>query len=96
MEELMEKVEETRREHVEYTVEEMLPDLFTFLYMEGFDLAGEEHTKTTAFFIESFKSALLATVGLEHPLQKTAEDSCFIVDYSIEPMEEEPELPPAA
>ena len=78
MEELIEKVEETRREHVEYIVEDMLPGMFSYLSSEGFDLDMEEYEQTTAFFVESFKAALLKCCGIEHSFHAMAEANTIV------------------
>ena len=80
MEELLESVELTRKEHIEFVMDEVLSFAFSRVYDEGFDLGKEECLKTTALLVESFRSALYNTVGLEHPFHPMAEDVFNIVD----------------
>lgn len=72
MEELIDKVEETRREHIEYLLSEMIPSMFGFLAFEGFDLADDECIKTTTLFTEAFKAALYKAARMDHPLHDLA------------------------
>lgn len=76
LEELFAKVEETKREHVDYLVDDVFSGLFPYLYMEGFDLTRDGCEKTTTLFTESFKAALLKSVMIDHPLHEVAEDLC--------------------
>lgn len=84
MEELLENVEFTRREHVEYVMDEVLSFAFSRVYDEGFDLGSEDCLKTTALLVESFRSALYKTVGLDHPFHIMADDVFNIVDGTEE------------
>jgi hypothetical protein len=80
MEELLENVEFTRKEHIEYVMDEVLSFAFSRVYDEGFDLGQEDCLKTTALLVESFRSALYNTCGLHHPFHEMANDVFNIVD----------------
>lgn len=80
MEELLENVEFTRKEHIEYVMDEVLSFVFSRVYEDGFDLGAEECLKTTALLVESMRSALYKTVGIEHAFHAMAEDVFNIVD----------------
>lgn len=77
MEELLETVEEARREHVEFVIDETLSFVFSRCYEEGFDLNKDHCVKTTALVVESLRAAMYNTVGIEHPLFKVA-DTIFV------------------
>lgn len=80
MEELLGNVEETRKEQVEYLLDEILSNSFRILYEEGFDLGKDECVNSTAFLIEAFKSAIYRSVGIEHTLQEIADQVMNVVD----------------
>lgn len=80
MEELLGSVEETRKEQVEYLLDEILSNSFRILYEEGFDLGKDECVNSTAFMIEAFKSAIYRSVGIEHTLQEIADQVMNVVD----------------
>lgn len=80
IDEVMEIVVSSRKEHVDIFMENILPVVFSSAADFGFDLAKEESTKSTALFVESLKSALYDTCGIEHVLQEFAEQSFSIID----------------
>lgn len=83
MEELLESVEETRREHIEYLIDDILPFVFQRCLDEGFDLGTDDCLKSTALLVESFRAALYNTAGIEHNLHSVAEQ-CFKLE-EVEP-----------
>lgn len=83
IEEVSNSIEALRRDHVEFLVDECCAFIFNRLYDEGFDLADEEYTKQTTLVVESLKSALYATVNIEHPLQHLSE-KMFVYDSEAE------------
>lgn len=80
MEELLGTVEETRKEHVEYLLDEILSNSFRILYEEGFDLGSDHCVNSTAFMVEAFKAAIYRSVGIEHTLQEIADQVMNVVD----------------
>ena len=80
MEELLEGVEETRKEHVEFLLDEILSNSFRLLYEEGFDLGKDECVNSTAFMIEAFKAAIYRSVGIEHTLQEIADQVMLVTE----------------
>ena len=80
MEELLETVETTRKEHVEYIMDEALSFVFGRVYDEGFDLGSEDCLKTTSMLVEAFRSAMYKSVGIDHPFHDIAESVFNIVD----------------
>ena len=55
MEELLETVETTRKEHAEFLMDDILSFVFSRCYEEGFDLNQDHCLKSTALLVESFR-----------------------------------------
>lgn len=84
IDEVIETVVSSRKEHVELFLEGILPFIFTSAADYNLDMSKEESVKPVAMFIESFRSALYSSCGLEHVLQEIAEDSFdFMEDEMI-------------
>ena len=83
IEESMASIEAIRTEHIDFLVDECCSFLFGRMLDEGFDLGDDEITKHTALLVESMKSALCASVGIEHPLQLLA-DKMFLYESEME------------
>jgi hypothetical protein len=81
-EEMMEVVSSSRKEHIEYLIDETLSFVFSRCAEDGFDLGQDKCSKTTAMLIESLRAALFNTVGLEHPLHKVADTMFQVIDDS--------------
>lgn len=79
MEELLENVESTRKEHIEFVLDEILSFVFTRAYDEGFDLGNEDNIKPTALLVEAFRSAMYNTVGIYHAFHPMAESIFNVV-----------------
>ena len=73
IEQLYESVEGTRREQIEYLIDDVLSFVFQRCYEEGFDLGQDKCLKTTGLVVESFRAGLYNTISMEHPLHKVAE-----------------------
>lgn len=84
MEELLENVESTRKEHIEYLMDETLSFLFQRVYEEGFDLGADECFKTTACLVEATRAALYKTAGIHHPLHDFAENSFHFEEIPVD------------
>lgn len=72
MEQLLESVEATRKEHIEYVVDDLLSMVFSRSFDEGFNLGDDECMKSTSMLVESLRSALYSTIGIDHPFQLVA------------------------
>jgi hypothetical protein len=94
-EELIEKVTEARKDHIEYLVDEVMSAVFQRCIDEGFDLTKLEAVKPTCLLVEAFRSALYGASGLEHPLQQAA-DQLFVEEANDNDDEVEEEIPPVA
>ena len=79
MEQLLENVEGTRKEHVEFLIDDLMSFVFQRSYEEGFDMGSDESIKQTALLVESFRAALYKVAGIAHPLHTVA-DTMFVED----------------
>lgn len=82
MAELIQSVEGVKKEQIEFLIDDTMSFIFSRLYEEGFNLAQEHCTKSTALLIESFRAALYNSVGMNHPLQDMSENMFKIIDGS--------------
>lgn len=85
IDEVMEIVVSSRKEHVDIFMENILPLVFSSAADFGFDLSKEESTKSTALFVESLKSSLYDTCGIDHILQDFAEQSFSFIESDYVP-----------
>lgn len=88
MDELYEKTVGVRKEHVEHIIDDVMTALFERCYDEGFDLTAVEVMKPTCLLVESFRSMLYSSIGIQHPLQTTAEQ--IFVEKDEDDVEEVP------
>ena len=77
MDEVYEKINQARKEHIDYLVDEIMPIIFNRVYQDGYNLGIEECNNSTILFIEAFKSAMNQSVGLYHPLQEISDNMQF-------------------
>lgn len=75
LDEMFSSIEQSRREYIENFLDTYMPILFQRAYDEGFDLTTEKCNYINSLFVESFRSALLMSVDIEHELQTFAEES---------------------
>lgn len=80
IDEVIENVVASRKEHIELFLEGILPLVFSNAADFNLDMSKEECEKPVAMFIESFRSALYSSCGLDHPLQDIAEDAFDFID----------------
>lgn len=74
IEEVIETVENTRREHIEMFMSMMIPFIFQKACDEGFDVSQESCIKTNTFFIESLNAMLCKAAGMYHPIHLVVDD----------------------
>lgn len=79
----MEVVSSSRKEHIEYLIDETLSFVFSRCAEDGFDLGHDKCSKTTAMLIESLRAALFNTVGIDHPLHKVADTMFHVIDPGV-------------
>jgi len=92
MDEVIESVIATRKEHVEIFLETVLPFVFSNAADYGFDLSKEECSKPAALFIEALKASLYSTCDIDHPLQDFANNSFSFVDEEFTIIKKDPSL----
>ena len=86
LEEIIETVENSRKEHIEMFLSVIIPYVFQRACDEGFDITQESCAATNTFFLESLNAALCKTVGIYHPIHDVVND---IINGSDEPDETE-------
>lgn len=74
IEEIYENAVETRKEHIEYVLDDVLAFVFQRCYEEGFNLGHEDCVKTTSMIVETMRSGLYKTVGIPHPMHDLSEN----------------------
>ena len=72
IDEILENVEQARREQVELLIDDTLSFVFSRCYAEGFDLTEDRCVKTTALVVESLRAALYNTCNIKHSLHDVA------------------------
>lgn len=72
--EILGRVEENRKEHINYIVDDLAGFIFQRAHEEGFDLEGDELYKDCTLVVESIRSLLSKAISINHPLQKITED----------------------
>ena len=80
IDEVIETVVSSRKEHVEMFLEGVLPLIFSNAYDFGLDLSKPECNKPTALFIESLKAALYSSCNLDHVLHEFSEQAFEMID----------------
>lgn len=73
LEEVIERVSENRREHVNHIVDELGSFFVARAYDEGFPIDGDDCFKDVILVVEAMRSAMYKSVGLEHPIQTVVE-----------------------
>jgi hypothetical protein len=74
IEEVIETVENTRREHIEMFMSMMIPFIFQKACDEGFDISQDSCIKTNTFFVESLNAMLCKAAGMYHPIHVVVDD----------------------
>jgi hypothetical protein len=84
LEELKEQVKASKLEFVDYLSTELVEEMFFKIAGMGFDIANDEYAKDNVMILESVKSLLLKTMGIEHKMQEAAEKLIAISDENGE------------
>lgn len=69
LEEVIERVSENRREHVNHIVDELGSFFVARAYDEGFPIDGDDCLKDVILVVEAMRSAMYKSIGLNHPMQ---------------------------
>jgi hypothetical protein len=94
IEEVIEAVENSRREHIEMFMSLMIPFVFQKACDEGFDITQDQCIKTNTFFVESLNAVLCKAAGMHHPIHDVVDeiaDGLLDDDDDEEKAEEIPE-----
>lgn len=83
LEEIMETVEASRKEHIEMFLSVMVPYIFQKACDEGFDITQQSCIETNTFFLEALNAALCKSVGIYHPIHDVVSD--IINDSDFDP-----------
>lgn len=85
LEQISENLDMMKHYHIQETISNIAPMIFTQLDIAGFsfdnieDVESEESLKEGAFIIESIRAALCKHYGMYHPFQELSE-KVFVVD----------------
>ena len=97
LEEIVDKVTQTRKEHVAGVMNDMIPDVINMFGAYGVDINDDKYVKDVALVMEGIKSLLHRQYNLEHPFHNMVdnifefrynEDSTIEYTYTL-PEEEE-------
>ena len=67
VEEILDKVTQARKEHVDGVVNDLIPDLIHMFGTYGLDISSDEYIKDVAMVMESIKAMVSRQYRLEHP-----------------------------
>lgn len=81
LEEIVDKVTQTRKEHVAGVMNDMIPDLIHIFGAYGVDINDDKYVKDVAMVMEATKSLLHKQYNLEHPFHKMV-DGIFEFSYN--------------
>ena len=97
LDEIVDKVTQTRKEHVAGVMNDMIPDIINMFGAYGVDINDDKYVKDVALVMEGIKSLLHRQYNLEHPFHNMVdnifefrynEDSTIEYTYAL-PEEEE-------
>lgn len=81
VEEIVDRVTQTRKEHVEGVLNDLIPDLIHLFGSYGLDVSSDEYIKDVAMIMESVKSMISRQYHLEHPFHSMV-DNIFDFSYN--------------
>lgn len=81
MEEILDKVTQTRKDHVNMVLNDMIPEIIHMFGAYGVDINDDKYVKDVAMIMESTKSLLNRQYNLEHPFHKMV-DNIFEFSYN--------------
>jgi hypothetical protein len=81
MEEILDKVTQTRKEHVNMVLNDMIPEIIHMFGAYGVDINDDKYVKDVAMIMESTKSLLHRQYNLEHSFHKMV-DNIFEFSYN--------------
>lgn len=81
IEEIVDKVTQTRKDHVNMVMNDMIPEIIHMFGAYGVDINDDKYVKDVAMIMESTKSLLNRQYNLEHPFHKMV-DNIFEFSYN--------------
>jgi hypothetical protein len=81
VEEIVDKVTQTRKEHVEGVMADLIPEFIHLFGSYGLDVSSDEYIKDVAMIMESVKSMISRQYNLDHPFHKMV-DNIFDFSYN--------------
>ena len=89
LEEVIERVSENRKEHINHIVDDLGSFFVSRAYEEGFPIDSDECFKDVILVIEAMRSAMFKSIGLEHPIQFIVDSVISLGDGDDEPLTDE-------
>ena len=86
VEEIADKVTQTRKEHVDGVVNDLIPDIIHAFGAYGLDINSDEYIKDVAMVMEAIKAMVSRQYRLEHPFHNmvdTVFESRFNEDNTV-------------
>lgn len=74
LDQILEQVEENKKEHINYLMEDISNFIYGIAMDAGFDIDQDELFKDSVLVTEGIRSMLCKSVGIEHPLQDIVKD----------------------
>lgn len=74
VEEIVDKVTQTRKEHVDGVVNDLIPDIIHVFGTYGLDITSDEYIKDVAMVMESIKAMISRQYRLEHPFHNMVDN----------------------
>jgi hypothetical protein len=81
LDEIHDKVTQTRKEHVAGVMNDMIPDVINMFGAYGVDINDDKYIKDVALVMESIKALLHRQYNLEHPFHNIS-DNIFEFKYN--------------
>ena len=81
VEEIVDQVTQTRKEHVEGVINDLIPELIQLFGSYGLDVNSDENIRDVAMVMESIKSLLARQYRLPHPFHEMV-DNIFEFSYN--------------
>mgnify|MGYP007071589942 FL=1 len=81
VEEIVDKVTQTRKDHVDGVMMDLVPEFIQLFGSYGLDVSSDEFVKDVAMIMESVKSMVSRQYRLEHPFHEMV-DNIFDFSYN--------------
>ena len=81
VEEIVDKVTQTRKDHVDMVMNDVIPEMIHVFGSYGIDIQDDKYVKDVAMIIESIKSLLSRQYKLDHPFHEMV-DNIFQFSYN--------------